>query len=140
METRLPRAYLDATDVGDLLPLANLPWKIGAEAHADTNEPGAPAPTRPEWIRPITVPIAIERRDGENHVIPRPSNYNDIARKQGFHIIDAVINGVLQPLPGGQESIFGYRQYIDARNFSDPSSGPSAKPPESWQPSPLVKA
>ena len=120
-DTFTARAYLDATDLGDLLPLANLPWKIGAEAHADTNEPGAPALAHPEWIQPITVPIAIERRDGENHVIARPANFDDIARKQNFHIVDGDINGVLQPLPGGQESIFGYRQYIDARNFNDPN-------------------
>ena len=120
-DTFTARAYLDATDLGDLLPLANLPWKIGAEAHADTNEPDAPAVAHREWIQPITVPIAIERRDGENHVITPPANYDDIARNQNFHVVDGDINGVLQPLPGGQESIFGYRQYIDARNFDDPN-------------------
>ena len=46
-DTFTARTYLDATDLGDLLPLANLPWKIGAEAHADTNEPGAPAVAHP---------------------------------------------------------------------------------------------
>ena len=116
------RVFLDATDLGDLLPLAKIPWKIGAEAHADTNEPDAPAVAHPEWIQPITVPIAIERRDGENHVVPKPANYDQIAAKQRFHVVDGDINGVLRPLPpNGEESVFGYRQYIDARNFSDPN-------------------
>ena len=120
-DTFTARAYLDATDLGDLLPLAKLPWTIGAEAHADTHEPDAPALAHPEWVQPISVPIAIERRDGENHIIAKPANYEDIARRQRFHIVDGDINGVLRPLPpGGQESLFGYRQYIDARNFADP--------------------
>jgi hypothetical protein len=120
-ETYTARAYLDATDLGDLLPLAKIPWKIGAEAHADTQEPDAPAQAHPEWVQPITVPIAIERRDGENHIIPRPANFDDIARSQNFRVVEGDINGVLSPQPGGSESLFGYRQYIDARNFDDPS-------------------
>jgi len=120
-DTYTAKAYLDATDLGDLLPLAKIPWKIGAEAHSDTQEPNAPAVAHPEWVQPITVPIAIERRDGENHTIPKPANFDDIARKQNFHIIDGDINGVLQPKLGGSESVFGYRQYIDARNFNDPN-------------------
>lgn len=119
-DTYTARVFVDATDLGDLLPLASLNWKIGAEAHADTNEPDAPADAHPEWIQPITVPIAIENRPaGEDHTLPRPENFDEIARKQRFHIVDGDISGVLRPLPGGQESIFGYRQYIDSRNFND---------------------
>jgi hypothetical protein len=120
-DTYTAAAYLDATDLGDLLPLAKIPWKIGAEAHADTQEPDAPAQAHPEWVQPITVPIAIERRDGEQHVIPKPANYEDTARKQRFQVVAGDISGVLSPLPGGLESIFGYRKYIDARNFADPN-------------------
>jgi hypothetical protein len=120
-DTYTAAAYLDATDLGDLLPLAKIPWTIGAEAHADTQEPDAPAVAHPEWVQPITVPIAIERRDGEQHVIPKPANYDDIARAQNFHVVDGDINGVLSPKPGGAESIFSYRKYIDARNFADPN-------------------
>jgi hypothetical protein len=121
-DTYTGKVFLDATDLGDLLPLAGIPWKIGAEAHGDTFEPNAPATEHREWIQPITVPIAIERRDGENHVIVKPANYDNIVQSQRFHINDGDINGVLRPLPpAGEESVFGYRQYIDARNFSDPN-------------------
>ncbi len=119
-DTYTAAAYLDATDLGELLPLAKIPWTIGAEAHVDTQEPDAPALAHPEWIQAITVPVAIERRDGERHVVPKPANYEAIARRQRFRVANGDISGVLQPLPGGQESIFGYRQYIDARNFADP--------------------
>jgi hypothetical protein len=118
-ETYTARVFLDATDLGDMLPLAGIKWTIGAEAHADTNEPDAPEQAHPEWIQPITVPIALEQRpEGENHVLPQPANYDDIARAQRFHLVDGDINGVFRPKAGGSESLFGYRQYIDSRNFS----------------------
>lgn len=118
-DTYTGRIYLDATDLGDLLPMAGIPWKIGAEAHSDTNEPSAPPQTHPEWIQPVTVPIALEHRpEGENHVLPKPANYDDIARKQNFRLVDGDISGVFVVLPGGAESLFGYRQYIDSRNFA----------------------
>jgi FAD dependent oxidoreductase len=121
-DTYTGKMYVDATDLGDLLPLAGLPWKIGAESQADTGEPDAPAQAHPEWIQPITVPVALERRpDGENHRIPKPANYDDIVRDQGFHVVDGDINGVFTVQPGGSETIWSYRRYIDSRNFADPN-------------------
>jgi len=118
-DTYVAGVFLDATDLGDLLPLAGIKWTIGAEAHADTQEPDAPAQAHPEWVQPVTVPIALEHRpDGENHLVTKPANYDDIARSQQFHLVDGDINGVFMPLPGGEESLFGYRQYVDSRNFA----------------------
>jgi len=118
-DTYTARIYLDATDLGDLLPLAGIPWKIGAEARSDTQEPSAPSEAHAEWIQPITVPIALEHRpSGENHVLPKPANYDDIARSQNFKVGDGDISGVFAVLPGGQETLFGYRQYVDSRNFA----------------------
>ena len=124
-DTYTARIYLDATDLGDLLPLAGIAWTIGAEARSETGEPDAPAQAHPEWIQPITVPIALEHRPaGENHVLPKPANYDDIARRQNFKVAEGDISGVFTVLPGGQETLFGYRQYIDSRNFS--ADGPYA--------------
>jgi len=110
--------FLDATDLGDVLPLVGLAWTSGAEARGDTGEPDAPDRAQPQWVQAITVPIALEHRPvGENHVVPRPANFDDIARSQNFHIVDGDINGVFKPQPGGAESLFGYRQYIDSSNF-----------------------
>jgi hypothetical protein len=114
------KVYIDATDLGDMLPLAGLPWKIGAESQADTGEPLAPSTAHPEWIQPITVPIALERRpEGENHRVPKPPGYDDIVRAQGFKVVDGDITGVFAVQPGGAETLWGYRRYIDARNFAD---------------------
>jgi len=118
-QTYTGRVFLDATDLGDILPLLGVKWTIGAEAHADTHEPDAAADAHPQWVQPVTVPVALEHRpEGENHVISKPANYDDIASKQSFRIVDGDINGVFRPLPGGEESLFGYRQYVDSRNFA----------------------
>ena len=118
-DTYTANVYLDATDLGDLLPLAGLPWTIGAESHSQTGEPSAPAQAHPEWIQPITVPVALERRpEGEDHRIPQPASYDDIVRSQGFKVRDGDISGVFN-VQGGGETLWGYRRYVDARNFAD---------------------
>lgn len=123
-DTYTARVYIDATDLGDLLPLAGLPWKIGAEAHSDTGEPNAPAVAHPEWIQPITVPVALERRpDNENHRIPKPANYDAIAASQHFKVADGDITGVFSAKKPSDETLWGYRRYIDVRNFSDTNFG-----------------
>ena len=119
-DTYTAGVFLDATDLGDLLPLAGIPWTIGAEAHSDTGEPDAPAEAHPEWIQPVTVPVALERRpEGEDHRIERPADYDDVVRAQNFKVREGDISGVFTIEPGGAETLWGYRRYIDAANFAD---------------------
>ncbi len=59
--------FLDATDLGDLLPQCGVSWFIGAEARSDTEEPHAEDTANPGHIQPMTVSIAVEHRpDGES--------------------------------------------------------------------------
>jgi hypothetical protein len=119
--------FLDATDLGDLLPMCGVSWFIGAEAKSDTEEPHAEDQANPGHVQPITVSIAVEHRpDGENHVIPQPPNYSQaLVDAQSFGVYDArngMIGGVFtsahSPNPGW-ETLFNYRQYIDHANFAD---------------------
>jgi len=59
---------LDATELGDLLPLAGAEFVTGAESHADTQEPHAPEQARPDDVQGFTLCFAVEHRPGENHV------------------------------------------------------------------------
>ncbi len=110
--------FLDATDLGDLLPLANVEYSLGAEAQSDTNEPNAPADARPDWIQPITVVVALERRPlGEDHTIAKPANYDQLKAQQQYTQKDGYISKVFQvPV-----DLWTYRRYIDATNFDDPA-------------------
>ena len=114
----LAKYFLDATDLGELLPLAKVEFRLGAEAKADFNEDAAPAEARPGWIQPITVPIALEHRPaGETHTIPKPARYDEFAKTQHFTIIDGYISKVFTP----GKDLWSYRQYIAAANFEDPA-------------------
>jgi hypothetical protein len=116
--TYVAQYFLDATDLGDLVPLAGVEYNLGAESKSDTNEAAAPPVARPDWIQPITVVVALERRpDGEDHTIAKPPNYDALKATQKYTIVDGYISKVF--VPG--EDVWSYRRYICATNFNDPT-------------------
>jgi hypothetical protein len=122
-ETRFAAKYvLDATDLGDMLPLAlrEGEWVVGAESRHDTGESGAYAPevAQPAWIQPITYVFALEHRPhGEDHTIPKPPNYERHRAEQKYSVHDGAITSMF----GRGMNMFNYRQYLAARNFDDPA-------------------
>lgn len=67
---------LDATELGDLLPLGGVEYVTGAESRAETGEPHAvDGPAQPENVQSLTwcFPMAYDP-DG-SHVIDRPAQY-----------------------------------------------------------------
>ncbi len=118
VETRFCASYfLDATELGDLLPLAGVEHVVGAESQAETNEPDAPRTSRPDWIQPITFPFALELRPaGEDHTIPKPDRYEEMKTLQKYHILDGAMKGMF-----GDLGWWTYRRVIAAENFDDPA-------------------
>jgi len=75
-ETTVAAPYvLDATETGDLLPLAGVEYVTGFESRAETGEPQAPVTAQPLNMQAISVCFALEHRAGEDHVIDRPPDY-----------------------------------------------------------------
>lgn len=75
-ETRMTACYfIDATEAGDVLPLAELDYVVGAEAKSDTNEPHALEVADPQDIQAITHVLAMEYREHEDHTIEEPEMY-----------------------------------------------------------------
>ncbi|HEY1110786.1 MAG TPA: FAD-dependent oxidoreductase [Opitutaceae bacterium] len=68
--------FLDATENGDLLPLAGIEHVTGAESRAETGEASAPQKAAPQNVQAFSVCFVIEERAGENHVIPKPARYD----------------------------------------------------------------
>ena len=66
---------VDATDLGELLPLTGAEYVTGAEGRSDTGEPHAAATADPEDMQACTVCLALDFRPGEDHRIPRPAGY-----------------------------------------------------------------
>jgi hypothetical protein len=70
-----PRFVLDATELGDLLPLAGVRYVVGSEARSDTGEPDASPEPNPACVQSFTYPFILEQRPGENHTIAKPPEY-----------------------------------------------------------------
>ncbi len=68
--------FLDATELGDLLPLAGVEHVVGAESQAETDEPHALAEADPGVQQAFTVCFPVEYRPGEDHVIDKPDEYD----------------------------------------------------------------
>ncbi|GAA3413558.1 FAD-dependent oxidoreductase [Paenibacillus hodogayensis] len=67
---------LDATECGDLLPLAGIEYVAGSESRNDTGEPHAlPGAADPNDMQAITHCFAMDYREGEDHTITRPDDY-----------------------------------------------------------------
>ncbi len=76
-ETVIHAPYIiDATELGDLLELANVEHRIGAESQAQTGELHAlPGEADPLDQQAVTWCFAIDYLPGEEHTISRPEHY-----------------------------------------------------------------
>jgi hypothetical protein len=67
--------FVDATELGDLLPLTGTEFVTGTESRKDTGELHAPQEADPHNVQAFTVCFAVDYLPGENHVIPKPADY-----------------------------------------------------------------
>ncbi|WP_017543425.1 FAD-dependent oxidoreductase [Nocardiopsis prasina] len=67
---------LDATEDGDLLPMAGIAHVTGAEARSEHGEPHAPETADPANLQGITYCFAVSHHEGEDHTIERPAMYD----------------------------------------------------------------
>lgn len=75
-ETIGARYILDATELGDLLPLADVEYVTGAESQSETGEPHAPAgPPQPDNIQGFTWCFAMGYDPNGEHTIDKPAQY-----------------------------------------------------------------
>ncbi|WP_290795990.1 FAD-dependent oxidoreductase [Flavihumibacter sp. UBA7668] len=68
--------FIDATELGDLLPMTGTEYITGTESKAETGELHAPEKTDPINNQSFTCCFAIDYVPGENHIIPEPEEYS----------------------------------------------------------------
>jgi hypothetical protein len=68
--------FIDATEVGDVLPMTGTEYVVGAESRAMTGEPHAQSEYQPDNVQGFTMCFAMDYLRGEDHVIERPATYN----------------------------------------------------------------
>lgn len=69
------RCFVDATELGDLLPLAKTEFVTGAESRSQTNELHAADEANAENQQAFTMCFAVDHLAGEDHTIERPDEY-----------------------------------------------------------------
>jgi hypothetical protein len=125
---------LDATELGDLLPLAGAEFVSGAEGRlevdpvAGASEPSARADgPDPECVQSFTYPFVVEFRPGERHTSPAPASYAANRELQPYTFGHVYYDGrgvvtyrMFDGTPGAGGPFWTYRRLIDAAQFADP--------------------
>lgn len=123
--------FLDATEMGDLLPLAKAEYVVGFESKAETGDLKAPEQAQPSNHQSFTCCFAMDYVPGADHTIDRPAEYGfwrDYVPQltpawPGKIFGDGTHPVTLQPRkfefdPEGPGAGFWvYRRIVDARNF-----------------------
>jgi hypothetical protein len=68
--------FLDATELGDLLPLTKAEYAVGSESQKETGEPHASTEANPANQQAFTCCFAMDYLDGEDHTIDKPAEYD----------------------------------------------------------------
>jgi len=68
--------FIDATELGDLLPLTGTEYVTGSESKNQTNELHAPEVANPHNQQAFNFCFAMDFLEGENHTINKPAQYD----------------------------------------------------------------
>lgn len=68
--------FIDATELGELLPLTDTEFVTGSESNRETNEPNAKENADTTNSQAFSMCYAMSFHAGENHTIERPENYD----------------------------------------------------------------
>jgi hypothetical protein len=127
-----PELVIDATELGDLLPLCEAEHVVGAETVGQTGETQAqPVEPKRHCVQSFTYTFACERRgDGETHIIPRPEKYAHYRSAQPYSLRIEVHGGEIygetsgwleyrlyDTMPGTKGGLWTYRRLVDRSNF-----------------------
>jgi len=128
-----PELVIDATELGDLLPLCGVDYVVGAESIEQTGERQAqPKEPKAHCVQSFTYTFACERRDdGERHVIPRPEKYEHYRSAQPYSLRIEVHGGEIygeqsgwleyrlyDRMPGTKGGLWTYRRLLDRARFA----------------------
>jgi hypothetical protein len=123
--------FVDATELGDLLPLTKTEYVIGAESRRVTGESRASNEAQPQNQQAFTCCFAVDYLEGEDHVIDKPGEYAfwrdhvpALTPPWPGKLLDLTYSQprTLRPFamgfdPARGEGLFKYRRLIDRTNF-----------------------
>ena len=116
--------FLDATELGDLLPLTRTAYVTGAESRLDTQEADAMPQPEPRMIQGFTFCFAAEFCEGESHVIDKPADYERMRDAQPYTLTLKSRDGSPRPFkmfaPGEVGLPFWTYRRLLSRELLDP--------------------
>ncbi|MUK87392.1 FAD-dependent oxidoreductase [Ornithinibacillus sp. L9] len=131
-EIEIEAAYfLDATELGDLLPLAHVEYVVGAEASEQTGEPNALAEAYPQDVQSITNVFALDYIPGGDYTIAKPDMYDFWRNYQASFLDHMQLSEYIPQAHTGESKkmpffstdqslgMWEYRRIIDKRQFAD---------------------
>jgi hypothetical protein len=123
--------FVDATEMGDLLPLTKTEYVTGVESQKETGEPHAAREAQPQNMQAFTVCFPTEHVEGADHTIEKPREWQfwrDYVPKLTPPWTGKLLSLVyshpitLEPRnlgfdPTKATGLFHYRRIVDRRNF-----------------------
>lgn len=132
-EERVEARYvLDATELGDLLPMTNTEYVTGAESKADTKEPNAvEGPAQPNNVQGLTWVMALAYDPQGDHTIEKPAQYERWRHYQPDFWPDKLLSFKMLKVQTGEPidfplfgkdandwfNLFQYRQIVEPSRF-----------------------
>ncbi|MGN7383795.1 FAD-dependent oxidoreductase [Paenibacillus sp. SAFN-117] len=124
--------FLDATEEGDVLPLAGVEYVTGSESVSQTGEPHAlEGEADPQDMQAFTYCFLVDHLEGEDFTIPKPAQYDFWRGYQADFWPDkqlswmGLVPHTLEPIrysffPDGKSfSLWQYRRVIDRSLFAE---------------------
>lgn len=120
---------LDATELGDLLPLTGAEYVVGAESRSDTGEPNAQEAAADWCVQSFTYPFVLRRAAHPTPPIPEPPNYALNRSRQPYTLQHRyydergwVTYRMDTTAPGAAGPFWTYRRIADRARFADPKA------------------
>ena len=123
--------FLDATELGDLLPITETAYVTGSEAKSDTRELHAIEQYDPLDMQAITWCFAVSLEDEGDYTIEKPALYDFWKAQRSDFWTGSQLSWTyvephtLNPVDGsmikepGKVDLFGYRKMLDRTNFKE---------------------
>lgn len=128
--------FVDATELGDLLPLTGTAYVTGTESRSETGELHAPEKADPADHQAFTMCFAMDYVKGANYLINKPKEYNfwrnyipEMMPAWPGHLLDLTYTSPATLIPktlgfhpegiatGGALNLWNYRRIINKNNF-----------------------
>ncbi len=122
-----PSVVIDATELGDLLPLAGLSYSSGSESRSETGEPHAEETADTENVQDFVFPFVVEyKKRNQLHCIDEPHLFKEFLDQNRFSLLGYKMHSCMRlSLEDGSYRellpFWTYRRLID-RNFFEGSA------------------